>query len=96
MAFIKGMSGNPSGRPKGSRNKASEHLRGLIADFLEEKFDQVVQDFADLDPKDRIRFYCDMLQYSVPKLQSVGSSVDFENLSDQELDQIIEELKRTA
>ncbi len=68
MPFKKGLSGNISGRPRGSKNKAGEGLRNLISDFLEQRFEQVVNDFEQLEPKDRIKVFTDLLQYSVPKL----------------------------
>src|SRR5688572_8327095 len=90
--FEKGVSGNPNGRPKGSKNKASEGLRVLITEFLERQFDQVLDDFGRLEPRERIKFYIELLQYSVPKLQAVSTSIDFEKLSDEDLDRVINEL----
>ena len=92
MAFIKGHSGNPCGRPKGSKNKAGEDLRIMICDFLEKRFTGVVQDFEKLEPKDRIKVYTDLLQYGLPKLQSVSNELNFENLSDKQLEEIVNHL----
>jgi hypothetical protein len=92
MPFEKGISGNPGGRPAGSKNKAGEGLRNLISDFLEQRFKQVVEDFEQLEPKDRIKVFTDLLQYSVPKLQAVSNSIEFEKLSDEQLDTIINQL----
>lgn len=49
MAFTKGISGNINGRPKGSQNKAAGNLRNVITDFLEQRFEQVIEDFEQLD-----------------------------------------------
>lgn len=92
MPFQKGISGNANGRPKGSKNKAGEGLRNLISDFLEQKFDQVTNDFEQLEPKDRIKVYTDLLQYSVPKLQAVSNSIEFEKMTDEQLDEVINQL----
>ena len=89
MPFTKGNSGNINGRPKGSKNKTGEQLRKLISDFLEQRFNGVVKDFESLVPKDRIKVYTDLLQYGLPKLQSVSNEISFENLTDQQLDEFI-------
>ena len=96
MPFEQGLSGNPEGRPKGAKNKTGLQLREIITDFLENKFEKIIEDFDSLKPKDRVKLYCDLLQYGLPRLQAVQLETDFDNLSDSQLDQIIEELKRSA
>lgn len=96
MAFEKGTSGNPSGKPKGAKNKVSLQLRETITDFLENNFEKVARDFSKLQPKDRAKLYCDLLQYGLPKLQSVSLAMDFEKLTDEQLNKIIDELKSYA
>lgn len=92
MPFEKGNSGNPDGRPKGTNNKLSKQLRETINGFLETKFESVIEDFEKLTPKERLKFYCELLQYGLPKLQAVQMENDFENLSDEQLNFIINEL----
>lgn len=93
MAYKKGESGNPGGRPKGTKNKNTMLLRDMITVFLEDNFQQVITDFKELPPKDRMKLYCDLLQYGVPRLQAVQIEKDFDNLSDEQLHAIINELK---
>lgn len=88
MPFEKGKSGNPDGRPKGSQNKASGQLRTLISNFLEKNFPVVEREFASLEAKDKIKYFIDLLQYSLPKLQSVSTEIDIEKLSDEQLDEL--------
>jgi hypothetical protein len=95
MPFRKGQSGNIKGRTKGTQNKVTKHLRESITSFLENNFERLENDFELLTPKDRIKFYCDLLQYSLPKLQTVQLETDFEHLTDIELDRIINELKNS-
>jgi len=96
MAFKKGNSGNPTGRPPGAVNKNTKELRAMVSNFLLSNFEQVVKDFKQLQPKERTRLYCDLLQYGLPKLQNVSMDFDFNNLTDRELEQIINELKNTT
>lgn len=93
MPFEKGISGNPEGRPKGASNKTGTQLRELITDFLENNFEKVVNDFAELKPKDRVKLYCDLLQYGLPRLQAVQIETEFERLPDDQLQAIIDSLK---
>lgn len=95
MPFKKGESGNPLGKPKGSINKSSKDLRDTISSFLESKFPTVLKDFEKLQPKERVKLYCDLLQYGLPKLQAVSSTIEFEKLTDEQLDEVIKRLKQS-
>lgn len=95
MPFKKGQSGNLNGRTKGSTNRVTKQLRESITSFLENNFERLESDFDSLTPRDRIKFYCELLQYGLPKLQTVQLETDFERLTDSELDKIIDNLKET-
>lgn len=92
----KGKVNNPAGRPMGSANKISKDLRQSITDFLNENFEKVKADMMKLQSKERVKFFIDLLKYSVPTLQSTQLTTDFEKLSDEQLDKIINELKATV
>lgn len=94
MAFEKGTSGNPEGRPKGSANKISLQLRETITSFLENNFEKVLRDFEVLSPKERIKVYCDLLQFGLPRFQAVQLETQFERLPEDQLDAIIDSLKK--
>lgn len=95
MAFEKGQSGNPGGRPKGSGNKVTTQLRETITGFLEDRFDQVKKDFSKLSPASRVRLYIELLQYSVPKLQSVQVETEFDRLPDDQLQELADKVIST-
>ena len=76
MGLPKGKTNNPKGRKRGVPNKVTKQLRELIKGFLNDNFEQVKQDFAKLEPKDRIRNYIDLLQYTLPKYQSINLDIE--------------------
>ena len=92
------MTNNPAGKPKGTVNKTSAAIRERITAFLEANFDQAQKHFQspELSVKDKLKFYTDLLPYAVPKLQSSTLEVSFDSLSDEQLDAIIENLKKAA
>lgn len=92
MPFEKGYSGNLLGRPKGSQNRVTKELRQAISAFLEDNFEKLVNDFQVLSPKDKIKFYSDLLQYSLPKLQSVQLETEFDRLPEDQLDYLLNKL----
>jgi hypothetical protein len=92
MPFKKGISGNYSGRPNGSQNQSTKKIRDAIIHFLQENFEVIIDDFDNLTPKDRIRLYCDLLQYGLPKLQSVHLEAEFDRLPEDQLDYLLNKL----
>jgi hypothetical protein len=82
------------GRPRGVPNRITGNLRGWLTCFIEENRDQVKADWQILDPKDRIVLFEKLSKYSLPTLQSVRTNIEFEQLTDEQLDEIIERLTR--
>jgi hypothetical protein len=95
MPFKKGESGNPTGKPPGAKNKIGIQLRETISNFLINNFDVIQKDFKKLQPKDRAKLYCDLLQYGLPRLQAISNEFQFEKLTDDQLTEVIETLKQT-
>jgi hypothetical protein len=72
-AWQKGVSANPNGRPKGAISKKAEQwamLMEAMATGLTERFHEYM---LELEPKDYIRVYLELLNYYKPKLSSVDS-----------------------
>lgn len=90
--FIPGQSGNPTGRPKNSKNKATEDLRMKISDFLDENWDRVQADFNRLGPEKRLNFLEKLLKFCVPPKISVDLRREVEALTDQQLDELAEKI----
>lgn len=72
MKFKKGISGNPSGRPRGTKNKATALLYSKITSIIESNIDRLQADIESLEPKDRVRFVATLLNYFVPKQRAIA------------------------
>ena len=59
------------GREKGTPNKVTTELRVRIADLIDVHFDTLIDDIAQLEPKERIAAMIKLFEYSLPKLQRV-------------------------
>ena len=73
---MKGKTNNPKGRPAGVPNKVTKELRQIIDEFINDNIDKVKKDFEKLEPKDRIRLFVDLLQYAIPKYQSIEAKIE--------------------
>lgn len=89
--FLKG----EGGRPKGTPNKITTELREWIGNFIDNNRERIQQDWETLEPKDRIVLFEKLLKYALPTLQATSLTTDFEKLTDEQLDTIIDNLKNT-
>lgn len=71
MAFKKGKSGNPSGRPPGAKDKKSEKIRKWLLDIVENRRNMIADDLDAIDPATRLNFIAKILPYVAPRLASV-------------------------
>ncbi|HEY8658802.1 MAG TPA: hypothetical protein VIL78_07180 [Hanamia sp.] len=93
---MKGRTNNPNGRPKGIPNKTTTDLRQWINNFIDDNRVQIKEDWQSLEPKDRIVLFEKLLKYSLPTLQATSLTTDFEKLTDENLDAIINQLKSVS
>lgn len=96
MGLKKGMTNNPKGRPKGAVNKVTADLREKIADFLEDNWDTIQQDFDKMDERTRFAAWEKLLQYALPRLQSteITSGDILDSMDEAQIDHIINHLKK--
>ena len=78
MAFRKGQSGNPAGRPVGAKDRQTAELRQKINEILGEHFtpEKIAADIEAMEPKDRLTFLTKLMEYAVPKLKQTELDTD--------------------
>ena len=89
MGLQKGMTNNKKGRPAGTANKVTADLRSKINAIVENQIDTIEKDLLTLKPLERLQIVDKLLSYCVPKLAAQTIEVDLQNLSDAQLEQII-------
>ena len=92
MKYKPGQSGNPAGKKRGTTNRVTAELRELIQGFLESHFDEVSRIWTKASPRDKLAFYRDLLPFVIPKMQNINADINFEQLSEGDLDKIIDKL----
>jgi hypothetical protein len=95
MTFIKGQSGNPSGRRPGSKNRIGAALRQRIESFLFEQFDIIAADFESMHPAERQKLFVSLLPYCIGKKQDLNIDTQLGQLSDTQLDIILSTIEQT-
>lgn len=80
------------GRQAGTPNKVTKNLREWINQLVDDNRLQIERDLKELDPKDRLQILEKLMSYVLPKLQSIDQKIDFDQISDEQLDEIIKKL----
>lgn len=88
MGLPKKRTNNPKGRPPGP-NKITGELRDRIKTFLDGNFEVIEKDFKSLEPEKRVALFERYLKFVLPQLQATDVSLDFENMPESMLDEIV-------
>jgi hypothetical protein len=67
MKYSKGQTGNPHGRPVGSKNKVTADLREWVKELLDGTREQFIRDMQALEPYQRLVVWERLLAYVLPK-----------------------------
>jgi hypothetical protein len=92
MPQPKGKTGNPSGRPRGTKNKVTAELKERIKTFLDNNFENVTAAFNELEADKKVLLYEKFLGYVVPKQRDDNVNISISKLSDSEIDQLLTRL----
>lgn len=92
--FLKGQSGNPKGRPKGSQNEKTKYIKDWLISLIGSNAKDISQSFKNMPMKERCKFISSVLPYVLPKQteSKIKANVDLNNLSDEQIDNIISEI----
>jgi hypothetical protein len=91
MANKKG-SEKKGGRVKGTPNKITLELRSWVALLIDNNRQQLEKDLKALDPKERWNIIEKLIQYTIPKMQSVSNEIEFAKLTDEQINHIIKSI----
>lgn len=80
------------GRTKGTPNRISGTLKEWISSVIDKNRMQFEADIGELEPKDRVLLIEKLMQYIVPKQAAQKVDIDFDTLSDEQLQNIINKL----
>lgn len=73
MAFKPGTSGNPGGRPKGSRNKADQELKQWLQMLVDGQRKQFEKDMKNIKPVQRLALLEKLMSFLIPKQQTMST-----------------------
>jgi hypothetical protein len=62
------------GRKKGTPNRHTSEIKEAIKNIIDNKLNDVINDFDLLQPQQRIKFFIDLLPYVIPKEKDLPST----------------------
>lgn len=86
--------GRLGGRQKGTPNKVTSTVKDWLAQLIDKNRKQVERDLKELEPMERLRVIEKFMGYVIPKQQAVSATVDYDRLSDEQLNTIVAEVTK--
>lgn len=82
------------GRVKGTPNKVTYSLKEWITSLIDKQRTQIEQDLQELEPKERLQMIEKLMQYVIPKQAAQQVKLDFDSMTDEQLQQLVEEITK--
>ena len=82
------------GRRKGSKNIITGSTRSWLSNLLEDNRETVINDLAQLEPFQRLQMLEKFMSYTLPKLSNIQAEINLNNLTDDDLSEIIEQITK--
>ena len=79
------------GRAPGVQNKSTTNLKATIEGIVSRSFETIEDDLQSMDARDKVGFILKLIPYLIPTQKE--QKVSFENLSEAEIDALINRLK---
>lgn len=84
------------GRKKGVQNKVQKEIRPLIMDLILDNYELVRADLRKMKGVNRVKEWRELLSYAIPKLANTNLDIQFERLSDEDLQRLVETITKKA
>lgn len=82
------------GRVKGTPNKVTYSLKEWITSLIEKQRPQIEKDLQNLEPKERLQMIEKLMQYVIPKQAAQQVKLDFDSLTDEQLEQLVNDITK--
>lgn len=82
------------GRVKGTPNKVTYSLKEWIISLIDKQRTQIGQDLQKLEPKERLQMIEKLMQYVIPKQAAQQVKLDFDSMTDEQLQLLVKEMTK--
>ena len=89
MTKVKGAP-KTGGRKKGTPNKVNADIKAFLSELIDNNRQTIQEDLQTLDAKDRLVMLERFMGYVVPKQQAIAATVDYNKLTDEQFDSLID------
>lgn len=86
--------GRLGGRAAGTPNKVSGTLKEWLTSLIDKNRAQIEKDLQDLEPKERLQMMEKLMQYVIPKQAAQQVKLDFESMTDEQLQQLVNDITK--